>query len=319
MIVRKFPWLLAALVCCLTAPASAQPKSPSSTQVVPSITIHVTTAPDDTVTPLLYAMQSGMFARAGITIDLNRTNSGSAAAAAVASGAMDIGRGSLLPLISAHARGIKFVIVAPSTMHDTADPDSGILVLANSPLRSAKDLAGKVVSVAGLYDLNWLATKAWLDQNGGDSTSIQFVEIPNSAVLAGLENGRIVAGTLTQPFMSIDLQSGKVRYFGDIVDAISLHMMEVGWYTSGDFAAKHPDVVKRFRSVMIAATTYTNAHPSATIDLLAKFLGMDVTSIAHIKRAVTGTVLDPRLIQPMIDAAARYNVIPKSFPAEELL
>jgi hypothetical protein len=34
---------------------------------------------------------------------------------------------------------------------------------------------------------------------------------------------------------------------------------------------------------------------------------------------VSGTSLDPKLIQPLIDAAAKYKVIPQAFPATALL
>jgi NitT/TauT family transport system substrate-binding protein len=284
----------------------------------PLTTVHVASAADDTVTPVLYALHAGMFAAAGLDVVLQKANSGSAVAAAVASGAMDFGRGTILPLISAYARGVRFVLVAASTMHVNGDPDSGLLVLADSPARAARDLNGKIVSVAGLYDLNWLATKAWLDVNGADDT-IKFIEVPNSAVLAALEDGRIAGGTLSEPFMSLALHSGKARYLGNIVSAIAPNLMESAWYTTGDFAAKNRDVVTRFRKVVEAATLYTNAHHTETVDLLASFTGMDPATIGQVHRAVSGTSLDPKLIQPMIDAAAKYKVIPQPFPASALL
>lgn len=283
------------------------------------VTVHVTSSPDDAVTPLLYAQRSGMFAKAGLDVVVQKTNSGSAAAAAVVSGAMDVGRGSLLPIITAHAKGVGLVIVAPSTMHVSNEPDSGILVPTDSPIHSARDLAGKVVSVGGLFDLNWLATKTWVDANGGNSDSVQFIELPNSSVLSALEAGRIAAGTLSEPFMSVDLNSGKTRYLGNIVDGIGKHVLESAWYTSARFAKEHRDVVERFQRVIEQATAYTNTHHAQTIDLLAEFTGMDATTIAKSKRAECGTTLDPSDIQPMIDAAAKYRVIPTRFAARELL
>jgi hypothetical protein len=40
---------------------------------------------------------------------------------------------------------------------------------------------------------------------------------------------------------------------------------------------------------------------------------------APLHRAVSGTTLDPVLIQPMIDAAVRFKIIPQRFPAMALL
>jgi NitT/TauT family transport system substrate-binding protein len=305
----------AASIAALTAWPRRSVAQPAAAALT---TLHVASAADDTVTPVLYALHTGMFAAAGLDVVVQKANSGSAVAAAVASGAMDFGRGTILPLVSAHARGVNFVLVAASTMHVNADPDSGLLVLADSPLRSARDLNGKIVSVAGLYDLNWLATKAWLEANGADDT-IRFIEIPNSAVLAALQDGRIAGGTLSEPFMSLAIRSGKARYLGNIVGAIAPTLIESAWYTTADYAAKNRDVVARFRRVVEAATVYTNAHHAETVDLLAAFSGMDPVTIGQIHRAVSGTTLDPKLIQPMIDAAAKFKVIPQAFSASALL
>jgi NitT/TauT family transport system substrate-binding protein len=296
------------------AAMAAWPRSASAA----ADTVRVASAADDTVTPLLYALRAGLFAAAGINVELQKANSGSAVAAAVAGGAMDIGRGTILPLINAYARGVRFVLIAPSTLHLDADPDSGLLVATDAPIRSARDLDGKIVSVAGLYDLTWLATKAWLDAGGADGT-VRFIEIPGTAVSAALQDGRIAGGTLSEPFMSLALKSGKARFLGNIVGAIAPTLLESAWYTTADYATKNRDVVMRFRRVIEAATVYTNAHHAQTVDLLAAFTGMDPATIGQIKRAVSATTLDVTQIQPMIDTALRYNVIAQGFSANALL
>ena len=282
------------------------------------VTLRVASAADDTITPLLYAQKTGIFDHAGLDIVLQKASSGSAVAAAVAGGAMDLGRGTILPLINAYVRGVRFVLVAPSTLHTDADPDSGLLVLKDGPIRSAADLAGKVVSVAGLYDLTWLSTKAWLAANGGGET-VRFIEIPSSAALSALRDGRIAGGTISEPFMSLALRTETVRYLGNIVSAIAPTLLESAWYATAYFAANNRDAIVRFRRAIEAATVFTNAHHAETVDLLAEFTGMDPVTVAQIRRATSGTSLDPRLIQPMIDVAAKFKVIAQPFRATELL
>ncbi len=189
---------------------------------------------------------------------------------------------------------------------------------SDAPVHAARDLDGAVVSVAGLYDLNWLATKAWLAANGAAGTT-RFIEMPNSAVLAALQDARIAAGAISEPFMSLALHSGKARYLGNVVSAIAPNLIESAWYSSAAFAAANRDVVARFRRVVEAATRYTNAHHAETVDLLAAFTGMDAATIGQIHRATSGTELDPKLIQPMIDVAATFKVIPHAFAASALL
>ena len=66
------------------------------------------------------------------------------------------------------------------------------------------------------------------------------------------------------------------------------------------------------------ATAYAIAHPDKTLDLIAAFSGMDRTALSTMTRAAFVTTLDPALVQPLIDDAARYGAIPKSFNAAEL-
>ena len=303
---------LAAVAASLAIPRAAEAQRSLQT-------LRIATSPDDGVMPVLYAERTGAFAAAGLDIELQKLNSGSAVAAAVAGGAADIGRSSMLPLINGHARGLPFVVVAASTMHVPGDPDSAIIVSADSPVRGARDLTGTTVAVAGLFDLSWLATNVWLDKSGGDSSAVKFVEIPNSAMLAALGAGRVQAGTLSEPFMSLDVRSGKARMLADVTASIAARMVEAGWFTTTSYVRDHRDAVFTFRSVVERAAAYTNVHHAETVDLLVSFSGLDPATIALVSRSTTALSLDAASVQPLIDAAARYKQIPSAFPARDLL
>ena len=55
------------------------------------------------------------------------------------------------------------------------------------------------------------------------------------------------------------------------------------------------------------------------MDVLAKFSAMEPARIAKMHRISYATALDPRLIQPMIDACAKYKVIPAAFDAKDMI
>src|SRR5215469_18645062 len=111
--------------------------------------VRIASAPSDDMSPALYADKAGLFRAAGINVEIQRAASGSAVASGVAAGAIDIGKSSIVPLISAHARGFPFTLVAPSAIFRSIAPTAGLIVPKNSPIRSASDLSGKTVSVAG--------------------------------------------------------------------------------------------------------------------------------------------------------------------------
>jgi ABC-type nitrate/sulfonate/bicarbonate transport system substrate-binding protein len=188
---------------------------------------------------------------AGIDVQLSRASSGSAVASAVAGGSVDIGKSSIVSIVTAHAKGLPFVWIAPGSMYVPAAPDGGLIVAANSLIKTGRDLNGKIVATPVLGDLNTIATRAWVDQNGGDSKQIQFVEVPVAAQAAALDEGRIAAGGIINPFLGEALASGKTRFLAPFYSAIANRFMLSGWFTTVDFAATHRDAIASFQRTSI--------------------------------------------------------------------
>jgi ABC-type amino acid transport substrate-binding protein len=79
-------------------------------------------------------------------------------------------------------------------------------VAKNSPIRSAKDLNGKIIAVPGLGTNAEYAVHEWLDLNGADTASVKFIELAYAAMPAALEAGRIDAAHVAEPFIERDQQ-----------------------------------------------------------------------------------------------------------------
>lgn len=302
----------------MLAAAGALPALRPGTIVAQALlTIRVASTANDDATPIVYGQSSGIFRAAGLDVVFQKANSGSAVAAAVASGAIDVGKSSIEPIINAHARGIPFVAIAPSSIHHDGSLDSG-LVVANDGPHTARELNGQIVSVAGLQDTTWLSARAWLDANGADSASVRFVEVPGSSVLYALEQGRIVAGTMSEPYITQNVKSGQARLLANTLDAIARRWLLAAFFTTGDYVARNRETVVRFRHAVAQASAYCNAHQAETVPLMAAFTGLEPQLLAQVSRAYFATELDPREIQPTIEAAAKYKVIDKPFDAREL-
>src|SRR5580700_5331022 len=106
----------------------------ATAQTPPALTtIRFISSPSDDLRPVLYAQSAGLFKKAGLDVEITRATSGAVVAQSVIAGAMDVGKSSLVSLISAYARGIPFVMIAPSAIHLKDDANDGVMVLANSP------------------------------------------------------------------------------------------------------------------------------------------------------------------------------------------
>lgn len=304
---------LVTLAASVLASASARAQNAAA-----PVALRVGGSADMDAAPILYGVDAGVFRRFGLDVTFQKAASGSAVAAAVAGGALEIGKSSVVPLISAHARGVPLTIVAPSVVHRIGMADSALMVAAEAPLHAARDLDGKPVSVAGLRDMQWLATRAWLDANGGDSSSVQFLEIPGASVANALAAGRIAAGTLSEPYITQALASGRARILAKMVDALG-GVMTTAFFTTVGFAAAHRDVVERFNRAIVEASAYCNTHPDEMTDVMSAFTGIDRSTLATMVRPAFALDLDPRSVQPIVNAAAKYGVIAGPFNAQELI
>ena len=222
----------------LSAAVCAGGALPAYGQTLTKITVGVNGSDD--VTPLLWAKTSGMFARAGLDVDIQKFGSGSIATAAVIGGSLDAARSSLLPLISAHSRGIPVRLIAPGELATPGDPTEGMLVAKDSPVTSGAQLNGTTLPVPSIHDFNEIASRAWIDATGGDSKTVRFIELPISAIVPAIIDGRVPAGMVTDPFYKDAVTAGRVKTIGRPNQAIAKRYLITGYVTTEAFIAAHP-------------------------------------------------------------------------------
>jgi NitT/TauT family transport system substrate-binding protein len=267
----------------------------------------------------LYGAQSGIFQKYGLDVDIQRMNSSAAITAAVIGGSLDVGKATFFGLVVARSKGIPVVLEAPSSIYLTADPDSGLVVARNSRIQTARDLNGKILASASLGDLYTTVNAAWIDQNGGDSRTIKYVELPGTATADAIVTGRVDAGTLTDPSLTEAVRSGKCRVIGHPEDVIGNRAIATAYFCSADYAANNAAVLTRFRRALDESTAYAIAHPSEMIPLVSKFSDVDPKLVKLLVLARSTDLLDSRLTQPTIAVAAKYRAIDKPFQVKEMI
>src|SRR5215469_17228333 len=118
-----------------------------------TVTLRLSSSPLDGVVPILYAQRAGLFRQAGINIVLDKVGNGAVMAAAVVGGSVDIAKGNIMSIVTAHARNVPLTIVAPGPIYDPKTPDAVLLAAPDSTIRGPRDLIGKTVGVPSLNDL----------------------------------------------------------------------------------------------------------------------------------------------------------------------
>jgi NitT/TauT family transport system substrate-binding protein len=268
----------------------------------------------------VYAAQAGIFKKYGLDVDLNKAGAGGGSPlAALIGGTFQVDYVNTVSLVQAVTQGIPLEIIAPGAMYYSDKPYALLFVRKDSTIKTGRDLNGKITASQSLKDINALTTAVWIDANGGDSKSTHGVELPNSAQMPALDEGRIDAMSLVPPFQTAAVQSGKYRVLGKPYDAIAKKFQIAVWASTTDWASKNPDVAKRFAAAMRESSAFCNANPAKVQDLIAQFTGIDPAIIALSPGPQDPPSITAADIQPVIDAAFKYGFIPKTFNADDII
>lgn len=250
-----------------------------------------------------YARANGFFKQRGLDVDVVVSANGAATTAAVAGGSLQIGITSVLGLAQAVGRGLPFATFAPGGVHDSRYQASGLLVLPDAKIASAKDLAGKTVAVSTLKGLDQLVVSVLIDKLGVDASAVKFVEMRPPEMLAALQAGRVDAINLEDPELT-DARA-KTRMLGNAEDAVGKLFVETTWFANRDWLAKNADVARKFRDAIYAAGAWSMANPDAA----ALILQRDLKSTTTRATQRFGTRFNLADYQVLLDAAAKFKFI----------
>jgi ABC-type nitrate/sulfonate/bicarbonate transport system substrate-binding protein len=291
--------------------------NPVAAQTTTPIIVAPLSGPDNA--SVYYAQQQGWFRQAGLDVTIQPQTSGAVAMAALIGGSAQIANSNVLSLCLAHAKGVPVAIVAPGSTYDGSVSENIQLVAApGSTVRRAKDLNGKNVAVPGLSDLFTVSIKGIVDQDGGDSSSVHFIEMPPPSVASALQAGKIDAAGVYDPFLSAALAIG-AKPIAKPYDSIGPKFLVDCDFAYRPWAEQHPQAVFDFASAYNRASGYVNTHYRELYPMVSQFSHIPVDVLAHMQYAEIATTVDPGMIQPVINAAAKYHVIPRAFPATELI
>jgi NitT/TauT family transport system substrate-binding protein len=281
------------------------------------VPIKIATIPIDTGAEAFYGLDQGFYKKAGLDVSIDRISNGPAITAAVVGGTDDIGFSNLVSLAIAFKKGVPITLIAPAGLYSSKAPTSTCQVALNSPIKTAKDMDGKIFATNGLKNIGEFGPRAWIDKNGGDSATVKFVEMPFPDMAGALATGRIDAALMAEPTMTE--AKGQSRLLSNCYDGIGSNYMIGAYFATTTWANAHPDIVKKFQTAMRDTAIWANANHAATAVILARESKMSPDIAAKMYRAVYPERLDPALIQPIIDVTAKYGGLPAVFPATDMI
>jgi NitT/TauT family transport system substrate-binding protein len=282
------------------------------------LTLRVAATANDTYAEAYYAAERGDFLKAGLNVQVLTFTNGASVAQAVVTGAADIGISNVVQIATAVEKGIPIRYFAAGGLYSTDEPTSALDVAQNSSVRAARDFEGQTIGVSTLKDTSAIATEAWLVANGADLSKIHFVEMPFAAMGAALVRGTVAGAVISEPSLSA-AHTGGARIFAKSYDGIAGHFMISGWFATQDFERQNATAVKRFAQVIYATARWANTHRADSAKILVKYAQLDPAAVRDMARCRYAVILDLKMIQPALDAAARYGALDRPIAAAEII
>jgi NitT/TauT family transport system substrate-binding protein len=239
-------------------------------------TVTVGVIPILDVAPIYLGIDQGFFEDEGLELKLETAQGGAAIVPGVMSGQYQFGFSNTVSLLLAGSQGLDVKAVSAgvaSTGKDGAD-FGGVVVPADSDIKSAADLAGKKIAVNTLKNINTVTVNEAVRAAGGDPSGIQYVELPFPDIAPAVAKGDVDAGQLVEPFLSIATGEGDRDVSSNFV-ATDPALMVGLYFTSNKYAEDNPEVVDEFTSAMAKSLAYASGHPDEARAVLSKYTDID--------------------------------------------
>jgi ABC-type nitrate/sulfonate/bicarbonate transport system substrate-binding protein len=262
-------------------------------------------SPTDVSSGPLYAEAAGAFARHGIepdfqTLPLNYAHN------LVLEGEMDVAFADITSVIQLiEETGARFKILAGAAVFDAAEPVNVLIAPKNRPVRSGADLNGKRGGVPRLRSFGELATRNWVDQNGGDSTTLTFIELPFTEFETALNDGRIDVGPISEPLKT--MFAPNTSFVGVSYAAIAQAFVFAVFVARRGWTEAQPGLAASFTAAMNEGNAWANTHRAETAEILTARYSVPAGLATTMARARFPEKLTPDLIQPVLDLAKRYG------------
>lgn len=222
-------------------------------------------------------------------------------------------------VITARIAHLDIVAAAGNTLNTTNPQSLQVVVKANSPIKSVKDLEGKKVGVPSKGGNVDIAGRYMFMKAGVDVSKIQFITVPPANTADQLAAGRIDAAEAGTPGLTQILKTG-ARSFGDpFLSLPKVPNLSSVWIANGAWASKNAKAIADFKATLADALSYVKSNLPAAQALLAKKSGVSLDIAKHTALPAFSATLSAADFEVWIDTMKQTGDITGSAPETSTL
>jgi NitT/TauT family transport system substrate-binding protein len=148
---------------------------------------------------------------------------------------------------------------------------------------------------------------------------LNFVELGFPEMPAALAAHRIDAAFVTEPLVSSAVRRNLGRVIGKPYDAIAPQFTISGWFTLKSWARANPVLVRKVSAIFRQTSVWANTHDADSAQMLSTLTKLPLDVVGTMTRSRFAESMTAKNFQPIIDVAAKYGYLSKSFPASDMI
>jgi len=228
------------------------------------------------------AMEAGIFAEHGLEIEVVPAQGGANAIPALLSGDIQFAIGQPFGPIRADLQDLGVVIVGnyANSLAEGTDVNA-VVALGDSGITRPADLAGKKVSVNTIGAAGDLTIRKAVQDDGGDPSTIEFVEVAFPDVPAQLEAGTMDAAWAPDPFRAMIVGGGGTSVLAPYQATIP-GLSVLTSITTQQLIDEDPDLVAAYSAAMAEALEWASGNEEAVRAAIATNLEIPEEAAAGI-------------------------------------
>ena len=305
-----------ALSACGGSPSTSTPDDSAAPAAPTKITVGVIPIVD--TAPIWLGVEKGFFKDEGLDVTVQPTTGGAASVPGVVAGSYDFAFGNYVSGMVANDKGLglKYVTNGNST---AGDPDFGaVIVAADSPIKTPADLAGKTISVNNLQNIGDTTIRQVVEDDGGDSSKIKFVEVAFPDAEAAVTNKQVDAAWILAPFLDSAVSHG-ARVITYNFSAFDPALDIAGYFTTAKTVADKPELVKSFQTAMNKSLEYADAHPDEVKQIVTTYTKMTADQLDKMVLPKFNVEINQDAMKKLGKAALKFGTIAKEPNLNDLL
>lgn len=281
-------------------------------------TIRVVYIPIVDELPLFVGVDQGFFKKRDLDIGLTPVANQGVLISALQSGSAEMGSSVLVSMLPAQEAGISLAAVA-TCVSFPIPKNAGVLARTGGAVKTAKDLSGHKVAVAGLKSYFHIMVLRWLGEQNVDPSNVTFVEVPFPQMPDLLKAGQIDVAVTVDPFYHRILEQKIGFQVGDFEATVPNGTIIDCYATMKDWAVKNIAAVHAFREGLTESIAYLKANEASARESLGKWTKQPPAVVAETLIPTFTVPVSASQIQWWIDLAKKQKLITTNINPRDML